>query len=453
MRLHILGICGVFMGGLAQIAKRLGHTVSGSDENIYPPMSAQLTAAGIAIMPGYAARQLQPAPDQLIIGNALTRGNPALEYALNERLNYISGPEWLYREVLRHRHVLAVAGTHGKTTTSAILAWILECAGRRPGFLIGGVAENFGLSARHTDSDYFVIEADEYDTAFFDKRAKFIHYHPKTLIINNIEFDHADIFPDLAAIRREFHHLVRTLPQQARLIHPAGDEQIRRVLAAGCWSETVSFGTDSADGADWSLAGANHDYSQFAVKRGGVKLAEAKWPLFGRHNAHNALAAIIAADHIGIPAQEACRALAGFKSVKRRLECVLATGGIHLYDDFAHHPTAIAMTLGALRRRVGGARIIAVLEPRSNTMKMGAHAKTLPGSLAEADRVLIRERADSAWDIAGNMGRMGARSELFQDIEAIVARLLEMRQSGDHIVLMSNGGFGGLREQLIEVLS
>ena len=346
--------------------------------------------------------------------------------------------------------MLAVAGTHGKTTTSAILAWILERAGRRPGFLIGGVAENFGLSARHTDSDYFVIEADEYDTAFFDKRAKFVHYRPETLIINNIEFDHADIFADIAAIRREFHHLVRTLPQRARLVRPAGDEQVRRVLAAGCWSETVSFG---ANGADWSIAEANHDYSHFSVQRGGVKLAEAKWPLFGRHNAHNALGAIIAADHIGIPAQEACRALAGFKSVKRRLECVLATGGIHLYDDFAHHPTAIAMTLGALRLRAGAARIIAVLEPRSNTMKLGAHAKTLAGSLREADRVLIRRGKNIAWDIAGNMSEMGPRCELFHDIEAIVGRLREIRRSGDHIVLMSNGGFGGLREKLIKVLN
>lgn len=450
MRLHILGICGAFMGGIAQIARRLGHTVTGADENIYPPMSEQLAAAGIDIMPGYAAGHPRPAPDRVIIGNALGRGNPALEQALNERLDYVSGPEWLYREVLRDKHVLAVAGTHGKTTTSAILAWILERAGRRPGFLIGGVAENFGLSARHTDSDYFVIEADEYDTAFFDKRAKFVHYRPETLIINNIEFDHADIFADIAAIRREFHHLVRTLPQRARLVRPAGDEQIRRVLAAGCWSETVSFG---ANGADWSIAEANHDYSHFSVQRGGVKLAEAKWPLFGRHNAHNALGAIIAADHIGIPAQEACRALAGFKSVKRRLECVLATGGIHLYDDFAHHPTAIAMTLGALRLRAGAARIIAVLEPRSNTMKLGAHAKTLAGSLREADRVLIRRGKNIAWDIAGNMSEMGPRCELFHDIEAIVGRLREIRRSGDHIVLMSNGGFGGLREKLIKVLN
>ena len=450
MRIHILGICGAFMGGIAQIARRLGHTVTGADENIYPPMSEQLAAAGIDIMPGYAAGHPRPAPDRVIIGNALGRGNPALEQALNERLDYVSGPEWLYREVLRDRHVLAVAGTHGKTTTSAILAWILERAGRRPGFLIGGVAENFGLSARHTDSDYFVIEADEYDTAFFDKRAKFVHYHPETLIINNIEFDHADIFADIAAIRREFHHLVRTLPQRARLVRPAGDEQIRRVLAAGCWSETVSFG---ANEADWSIAEANHDYSHFSVQRGGVKLAEAEWPLFGRHNANNALAAIIAADHIGIPAGEACLALAGFKSVKRRLECVLAKNGIRLYDDFAHHPTAIAMTLGALRLRAGAARIIAVLEPRSNTMKLGAHAKTLAGSLREADRVLIRRGKNIAWDIAGNMSEMGPRCELFHDIEAIVGRLREIRRSGDHIVLMSNGGFGGLREKLIKVLN
>ncbi len=449
MHLHILGICGVFMGGIAQIAKRLGHTVTGSDENIYAPMSGQLAAAGIDIMPGYDAAQLRPAPDQILIGNALSRGNPALEQVLNAGLSYLSGPEWLYREVLRDRHVLAVAGTHGKTSTTAMLAWILEYAGRRPGFLIGGVAENFDQSARHSGSDYFVIEADEYDTAFFDKRAKFIHYRPRTLIINNIEFDHADIFADIAAIRREFHHLVRTLPQRARLAWLAGDAQIRQVLAQGCWSETVSFG---ADGADWSIAEANRDCSRFSINRGGAKLAEVQWPLFGRHNAHNALAAIIAADHIGIPVRQAALALAGFKSVKRRLECILATDGIRLYDDFAHHPTAIAMTLKALRQRAGAARVIAVLEPRSNTMKMGAHAETLAGSLREADQVLILQAENIKWDIAGNMSEIETRCALFHDIDAIVNRIRTMKQHGDHIVLMSNGGFGGLREKLIEAL-
>lgn len=450
MHIHILGVCGTFMGGIAQIARSLGHRVTGSDENVYPPMSDQLTELGITVLPGYKPEQLQPAPDHIIIGNTLSRGNTALEYVLSNRLDYSSGPEWLYQNVLKDKHVLAVSGTHGKTTTTAILSWIMESARLKPGFLLGGVAENFGKSARYTDSEYFVIEADEYDTVFSDKRSKFIHYHPETLIINNIEFDHADIFHDLASIRREFHHLLRTLPKQACIIFPQRDPEIKKVLAMGCWSETVTI---AAADAKWFISDADKDFREFAVNLDGAIRGKVRWPLIGEHNANNALAAIAAVAAIGVSPELACRSLSGFKSVKRRLECILDINGVRLYDDFAHHPTAIAATLKALRRFAGKDRVIAVMEPRSNTMRMGIHAKTLVSSLQDADHILIYQADNIDWEIADYTVKLGARCQVFKDIPSIVGKIGGLYRSGDHIVIMSNGGFGNIREQLIEVLS
>lgn len=450
MHIHILGICGTFMGGIAQIARSLGHEVTGSDQNVYPPMSDQLEQLGIELMQGYEADHLQPAPDQVIVGNTLSRGNPALEYVLNQQIPFFSGPEWLYQLALKDKHVLAVSGTHGKTTTTTILTWILEFAGKDPGFLIGGVAENFGISARCTKSEYFVIEADEYDTAFSDKRSKFIHYHPRTLIINNIEFDHADIFHDIADIRREFHHLMRILPSQARVIYPKSDSEVQNVLDMGCWSERVSFGDASSD---WSIGNANKDYSKFSVMQAGQKVGEVTWSLIGEHNANNALVAIIAAENIGVSVEQACLALSEFKSVKRRLECIFDGNGIRLYDDFAHHPTAITKTLEAMRQHAGDARIIAIMEPRSNTMRMGVHAKSLATSLIEADQVLIFQADNVDWDIAKNMVELGDRCRVFTDIESIVNTIDDIHQAGDYIVIMSNGGFGGLHKKLIKILN
>ena len=450
MHIHILGICGTFMGGLAQIAQAFGHKVTGSDQNVYPPMSDQLEQQGIKIMQGYDPEYLKPAPDLVIVGNTISRGNPALEYVLNEQIPFSSGPEWLYKGVLHNKHVLAVSGTHGKTTTTTILSWILEYAGLNPGFLIGGVAENFGISARYTDSDYFVIEADEYDTAFSDKRSKFIHYHPKTLIINNIEFDHADIFHDIAAIRREFHHLLRILPEKGKVIFPQGDMEVNNVLEMGCWSDTESFGEVSAN---WQIVSSNSDFSQFNVEHEGKELGTVNWSLIGEHNANNGLAAIIAAEHVGISVSKSCEALTEFRSVKRRLECIFNKNGTRIYDDFAHHPTAISKTLEALRQHVGEARIIAIMEPRSNTMKMGIHAETLAASFEKADQVLLFQADNIDWDIANNMSELGDRCRVFKDIEKIVSFVTEQHQSGDQIVIMSNGGFGGIHKKLIEALS
>ncbi|MEQ8427178.1 MAG: UDP-N-acetylmuramate:L-alanyl-gamma-D-glutamyl-meso-diaminopimelate ligase [Gammaproteobacteria bacterium] len=450
MHIHILGICGTFMGGIARIAHDLGHKVTGSDQNVYPPMSDQLQQLGINLQQGYLAEHLQPAPDLVIVGNTISRGNPALEYVLNQKLSYCSGPEWLYSEVLRHKHVLAVAGTHGKTTTTSMLAWLLEHAGLNPGFLIGGVAENFGLSARVTSSDFFVIEADEYDTAFSDKRSKFIHYRPNTLIINNIEFDHADIFHDLAAIRREFHNMVRILPETAEIIYPAGDAEVERVLDMGCWSQRVDFaGQDSR----WQLGKASPDYRHFEVKLDRTVAAEVNWTLLGEHNAMNALAAIIAARHIGIEPQQSAQALAAFRSVKRRLECILDNGNIRLFDDFAHHPTAIRVTLKALRAAAGENRIIAIMEPRSNTMRMGVHKDTLADSLREADVVLIFQADNVNWDISQHVAELGDKCRVFTDIDAIVGQVKSECRAGDYIVVMSNGGFGGIHKKLLQVLA
>ena len=438
------------MGGIAQIARALGHEVTGSDQNVYPPMSDQLTEHGIEVMNGYDPEHLDPVPDQVIVGNTLSRGNPVVEYILNQQIPFMSGPEWLYKEVLYNKHVLAVSGTHGKTTATTILSWIIEFAGLNPGFLIGGVAENFGISARYTDSDYFVIEADEYDTAFFDKRSKFVHYHPKTLVINNIEFDHADIFHDLAAIRREFHHLVRIMPQQGKIIYPQDDEEVNNVLEMGCWTPTETF---SGSDPDWSLINADSDYRNFSIVNENKIVGEVSWSLIGEHNAYNALAAIIAANNIGVSTEISCNALSEFKSVKRRLECIFDSNGIRIYDDFAHHPTAIAKTLQALRHHAGDARIIAVMEPRSNTMRMGIHADTLAGSFVNADQVLLYQADNLDWDIAEQMTELGDRCRVFTDIDAIIDSVTEQHQSGDHIVIMSNGDFGGIHKKLIKAMS
>tara|TARA_R110002073_G_scaffold122943_6_gene266171 strand:- start:1469 stop:2818 length:1350 start_codon:yes stop_codon:yes gene_type:complete len=449
MHIHILGICGTFMGGVAQIASSLGHQVTGSDQNVYPPMSDQLSALGIGLMNGYEPEHLDPTPDLVIVGNTLSRGNRALESVLNRQLPYVSGPEWLYQAVLKDKHVLAVSGTHGKTTTTTILSWILEYSGLKPGFLIGGVAENFGLSARYTGSDYFVIEADEYDTAFNDKRSKFLHYHPKTLIINNIEFDHADIFHDIAAIRREFHHLLRTIPQHAKLIVPSDDFEVEKVIEAGCWTPVERF---SGSNAEWTLTDTDRDYQHFSVSKQGEIVGKASWSLIGEHNANNALAAIIAAHDVGISVDKACAALADFKSVKRRLECIYDAKGIRVYDDFAHHPTAIAKTLKALRQHAGKGRLIAIMEPRSNTMRMGVHAKTLANAFIDADLVLLFQANNVDWDIAAHMSDLGDRCRVFTNIDEMISLISKEHQQGDHIVIMSNGAFGGIHKKLVDVL-
>ncbi|HIJ30035.1 MAG TPA: UDP-N-acetylmuramate:L-alanyl-gamma-D-glutamyl-meso-diaminopimelate ligase, partial [Gammaproteobacteria bacterium] len=396
MHIHILGICGTFMGGIALLARAAGHTVSGSDANVYPPMSTQLEEAGITLQQGYDPSHLDPAPDSVVIGNALSRGNPAVEYVLDQGLPYTSGPQWLAEHVLQEKWVLAISGTHGKTTTSSMLAWILEYAGMRPGFLIGGVPQNFGVSARLGETPFFVVEADEYDTAFFDKRSKFVHYRPRTLVINNLEFDHADIFDDLAAIQRQFHHLLRTVPGNGLVIHPLAEEAIDETLAQGCWSATSTI-----DG-DWTARQTAAAWSQFQVMVDGAVVGEVSWELTGWHNRSNALAAIVAARHAGVPAHHAVDALCEFRNVRRRMEWRGEVNGITVYDDFAHHPTAIQLTLQGLRDKVESARILAIMEPRSNTMRMGIHQKTLAASFEAADQVLLLE-GGLDWDLQAAM--------------------------------------------------
>lgn len=450
MKIHILGICGTFMGSIAVLAKELGHEVSGSDSHVYPPMSTQLEAQGIELMEGYLASHLSPAPDMIIVGNTVSRGNAAVEYLLDGGMAYQSGPQWLAEHVLENRHVLAVAGTHGKTTCSSMLAWILEAAGRNPGFLIGGIAENFGISARCSQSDLFVVEADEYDTAFFDKRSKFIHYHPRTLLINNIEYDHADIFENLAAIRREFHHLVRIIPAHGQIIRHAEDDEIDQVLALGCWTPMVTFGGENGQ---WSALAECDDYSSFHVCFEGETLATVNWDLIGRHNADNALGAIACAVNVDVDPRIACEVLSDFKSVKRRLQILGCVGGVTVYDDFAHHPTAIAATLSALRAKVGAeSRIIAVLEPRSNTMLMGVHRDTLASSLAMADMILMYEPAGLAWDLTQGLAALESRCRVFTEVKHIIAELIAMKSEGDQILIMSNGPFQGIHQSLLEQL-
>ncbi len=453
MRIHILGICGTFMGGLALLARELGIEVEGSDAHVYPPMSDQLEAAGITLREGYDPAHLQPPPDRVVVGNALSRGNPMVEYVLEQGLDYVSGPQWLAQTVLRDRRVIAVAGTHGKTTASSILAWLLEAAGQEPGFLIGGVPVNFGHSARLGGGQYFVIEADEYDSAFFDKRSKFIHYTPRTLVINNIEFDHADIFRDLEDIKRQFQHLVRIVPGSGRLVCRRDDTNIAAVLEQGCWTPVEYFGIQADTGQPgWQARLLQADGSRFAVRRDGQFVGEVGWSMAGEHNVENALAAIAAAAHAGVEPAAACAALDRFRGIKRRLEQYASVAGVTLYDDFAHHPTAIRATLAAMRNRIGDARLIAVLEPRSNTMRLGVHRETLADSLAAADAVCLFQPPDLGWDLTAATASLGERCRVFTTTDSLSEHLAAMSGSGDHIVIMSNGGFEGLHGRLLERL-
>ncbi len=425
MHVHILGICGTFMAGIAAIAREAGHRVTGSDSAAWPPMSTQLEALGIAVMSGYDPKHLQPAPDVVIVGNVITRGNPAIEHVLDTGLRFVSGPQWLAEHVLAGKHVLAVAGTHGKTTTASLLAWLLEAAGLNPGFLIGGVPQNFGVSARLGAGKHFVVEADEYDTAFFDKRSKFVHYGARTLVLNNLEFDHADIFPDLAAIERQFHHLVRTVPKSGRIIVNGRDEALKRVLAMGCWSDVERFDERT--------------------------LGEFASPMAGAHNRLNAIAAVRAATHVGVPVEKSLEALAKFRNAKRRLELVGEARGVKVYDDFAHHPTAIQVTVDALRAQ-GGGRVLAVLEPRSNTMRLGTMAVALTDSLLGADHSYVYARPDLHWDAHTVLGGLGERLTVRDAVEPLVADIVRAARPGDRVLVMTNGDFGGIHGKLLAAL-
>lgn len=446
MKLHILGIAGTFMGGVAALARELGHEVEGSDQAVYPPMSTQLEQLGIALKQGYEPAHISSDCDSIVIGNALSRGNAAVEAVLDESLAYTSGAEWLRDHVLPGREVVAVAGTHGKTTTTTIATFLLQAAGREPGFLIGGVAEDFGVSARIGSGKEFVVEADEYDTAFFDKRSKFVHYRPAVAILNNLEYDHADIFPDLAAIERQFHHMVRTVPRRGRLIVNGEDENLERVLAMGCWTPVETFGIASADAPErfhWSARMANEDGSVFDVLHGGEKIGTVEWPMLGRHNVMNGLAALAACHAVGVEVASVIPALAEFRSVKRRMEVVDEVAGITVYDDFAHHPTAIATTLSGLRAKVGEARIIVAMEPRSNSMRLGAHAEALAPSLDLADAVVFLARPELPWDAQKVIEAVRGEAIAVADAEALLAELGRRARAGDHVVFMSNGGFDG----------
>ena len=445
MHIHILGIGGTFMGGMALLARAQGHRVTGSDAKVYPPMSTQLEAEGIELREGYDPTHLEPTPDLVVIGNALSRGNPAVEYVLDRGINYTSGAQWVAENVLRERWVLAVAGTHGKTTTSAMLAWILEYAHLKPGFLVGGVPENFGVSARLGDAPFFVIEADEYDTAFFDKRSKFVHYRPRTAILNNLEFDHADIFTDVAAIQRQFHHLVRSVPRSGLLLVNGADRLLAETLAMGCWTPVEKFG----DPSGWQAQLEQADASRFRVNFQGREQGTVEWGLIGMHNVLNALAALSAARHAGVPVQTGCAALAEFRNVKRRLEMLGTIRGVSVYDDFAHHPTAIQVTLEALRARVGAQRIIAVLEARSNTMRMGVHRAQLAPALADADQVLLFQPAEFTWDINIVTAALNGRGRVFRSVDEIVTVLAAELMPGDQVLIMSNGGFDGVHAKQI----
>jgi UDP-N-acetylmuramate: L-alanyl-gamma-D-glutamyl-meso-diaminopimelate ligase len=463
MHVHILGIGGTFMGGVAAIAKAAGFRVTGADLNVYPPMSTQLEALGIELIQGYAAEQLDLRPDIVVVGNALSRGSPVIEAMLDRGMAYTSGPQWLAEQVLHQKHVIAVAGTHGKTTTTAMLTWILEDAGLAPGFLIGGVPSNFDATARLGEGPFFVIEADEYDTAFFDKRAKFVHYRPRTAILNNLEYDHADIYADVAAIRWQFHQLVRTVPAAGRIIVNGDDAELAATLSLGCWTPRETFALGKAPGggsagksgasAEWSAEiAAGSAAGRFAVLCQGQALAEVSWPLLGEHNVMNALAAIAAARHVGVPPERAAEALGRFRGVKRRMEIRGVIDQITVYDDFAHHPTAIETTLRGLRARVAGARIIAVLEARSNTMKLGVHSEQLAPALAVADHAWFLNSADLGWDLRSAVAALGARASFAPSVDELVERLAAESLPGDHILVMSNGGFGGLHDKLLAAL-
>jgi UDP-N-acetylmuramate: L-alanyl-gamma-D-glutamyl-meso-diaminopimelate ligase len=470
MHVHILGIGGTFMGGVAAIAKAAGYRVTGADLNVYPPMSTQLQELGIDFIQGYGAEQLDRRPDIVVVGNALSRGSPVVEAMLDRGMAYTSGPQWLAEQVLREKHVIAVAGTHGKTTTTAMLTWILEEAGLAPGFLVGGVPSNFDSTARLGKGPFFVIEADEYDTAFFDKRAKFVHYRPRTAILNNLEFDHADIYPDIAAIRRQFNQLLRTVPAAGRIIVNGEDAELAATLKMGCWTPCETFAVARASGearisgaaaisrgggadAEWSaLIAPGSAAGRFAVLCRGKTVAEVNWPLLGEHNVMNALAAIAAARHVGVPPEDAARALGAFRGVKRRMEIRGVVDGVTVYDDFAHHPTAIATTLDGLRARVGGARIVAVLEARSNTMKLGVHRDQMAPALALADRAWFLNSPDLGWDLRGAVAPLGDRARFAASVDALVKGLTDDSRPGDHILVMSNGGFGGLHDKLLAAL-
>ena len=446
MHIHILGICGTFMGGVAALARAAGHRVTGCDENVYPPMSTQLTDLGIDIITGYDPAQLDLAPDYVVVGNALSRGNPVVEEMLNRRLPYCSGPQWLSEHVLHSRHVMAVSGTHGKTTTASLLAWILEDNGLEPGFLIGGIAKNFDISARFGGSRFFVVEADEYDTAFFDKRAKFVHYRPQTLIINNLEFDHADIYASIDEILWQFHQLMRTVPANGRVIVNADDENVATILEQGCWTPVERF-SSSAD-SDWTGYFVDKGERHVRIRRGSEAAGEALWNLGGRHNLENALAAIAAANSAGISPENAIKSLTGFEGVKRRMDRTATVAGISIYDDFAHHPTAIRRSIEGLRNRHPGERIVVALEPRSNTMKMGVHRESLGDSLAGADLVFVYRPADAAEHIDAGLSVLGEKAQICADYDALVAKLCSDLNAGDLVVFMSNGGFGAARQKL-----
>lgn len=454
MHIHILGICGTFMGGIAQLARAAGHRVTGCDAGVYPPMSTQLEAAGIELIEGYGAEQLSLQPDVFVVGNAISRGNPLLEEILDRGLPYVSGPQWLADNVLRGRWVLGVAGTHGKTTTSSMLAWILEDAGLSPGFLIGGVPLNFGVSARlagkQSDSPFFVIEADEYDTAFCDKRSKFVHYRPRTVVLNNLEFDHADIFADLAAIETQFHHLVRTLPRNGLVVSNGQEESLSRVITKGCWTPVETFGVLHG----WHAEGDDAT-GALILKNADQVIGSTTWSLTGDHNRANAVAALLAARHVGVTFEHGLAALSRFENVKRRLELKGVVRGVSVYDDFAHHPTAIATTVAGLKRKIAGegsvSRILAVLEPRSNTMKLGVMKRQLPESLKEADQVFCYA-ANLGWDAAEALAPMGAKALVADDLNALVRAITQAAKEGDHILVMSNGGFGGIHGQLLTAL-
>ncbi|MDP2795157.1 MAG: UDP-N-acetylmuramate:L-alanyl-gamma-D-glutamyl-meso-diaminopimelate ligase [Sulfurisoma sp.] len=445
MHIHILGICGTFMGGIALLARAASHRVTGCDANVYPPMSTQMEAQGIELVEGYDAEQTGLQPDLFVIGNAISRGNPLLEEILDRNLPYVSGPQWLAENILRSKWVLGVAGTHGKTTTTSLLAWILEEAGLNPGFLVGGVPQGFGVSARLTDSPFFVIEADEYDTAFCDKRSKFVHYRPRTAILNNLEFDHADIFTDLAAIETQFHHLVRTLPRNGLIVANGAEASLKRVIARGCWTSVEWF--NAAEG--WAFAGKDAD--AFEVSLAGRAIGTTRLVLPGDHNRANAVAAVAAARHAGVPVEVALKALESFQGVKRRLEVRGTVRGITVHDDFAHHPTAIAATIAGLRSRVGDQRILAVLEPRSNTMKLGTMKSQLPGSLAGAELSFCYGKG-LGWDAAEVLAPLGDRAASFDDLDQLVAAVAREARDGDQVLVMSNGGFGGVHQKLLDAL-
>jgi UDP-N-acetylmuramate: L-alanyl-gamma-D-glutamyl-meso-diaminopimelate ligase len=453
MHVHILGVCGTFMGGIAALARASGHRVTGSDQSVYPPMSDQLRELGIEIIEGYGPEQLKLKPDIVVVGNVMSRGNPLIEALLESDIPYTSGPEWLARHVLHKRWTMAVAGTHGKTTTSSILTWLLEYGGLDPGFLIGGVPGNFNVTARLGAGQHFVVEADEYDTAFFDKRAKFVHYRPRTAVINNLEHDHADIYPDVASIQWQFHQLMRMVPRHGLVVANAGDANVMHVIDMGCWTPVERFASGmQGDTAWYVMAPPGGDYSSFTIQQGNRTVGEVRWSMVGRHNAENALAAMLAARGAGVSMETSIAAMKEFQGVRRRLELRGVVNGITVYDDFAHHPTAVATTIDGLRRKIGSSRLIAVLEPRSNTMKLGTHAAALAGALSQADHVWMYQGPTVTWDVAGSVATLGKRAQTVKDLDQLIAELDASLVSGDHVLIMSNGGFGGIHGKLLERL-